>query len=49
MRPQRGMSVSVTFVFEQAGPVTVPAVVPAEGQTPSVPFGFPDPAEDPST
>ncbi|MCA0145374.1 copper chaperone PCu(A)C [Blastococcus sp. LR1] len=41
-------SIPVTFVFEEAGEVTVDAVVAAEGQTPSVPFDFPDPAEDPT-
>ncbi|MGY1743723.1 MULTISPECIES: hypothetical protein [unclassified Blastococcus] len=41
-------SIPVTFVFEEAGEVTVEAVVAAEGQTPSEPFDFPDPAEDPT-
>jgi periplasmic copper chaperone A len=41
-------SIPVTFVFEEAGEVTVEAVVAAEGQAPSVPFDFPDPAEDPT-
>jgi periplasmic copper chaperone A len=41
-------SIPVTFVFEEAGEVTVEAVFAAEGQTPSVPFDFPDPAEDPT-
>jgi hypothetical protein len=38
----------VTFVFEEAGEVVVEAVVEAEGSTPSAPFDFPDPAEDPT-
>jgi periplasmic copper chaperone A len=41
-------SIPVTFVFEEAGEVTVEAVVAAEGPTPSAPFDFPDPAEDPT-
>ena len=41
-------SIPVTFEFEEAGEVTVEAVVAAEGQTPSAPFDFPDPAEDPT-
>jgi len=41
-------SIPVTFVFEDAGEVTVDAVVAARGQTPSAPFDFPDPAEDPT-
>jgi hypothetical protein len=41
-------SIPVTFVFEEAGEVTVEAVVAAEGQAPSAPFDFPDPAEDPT-
>jgi periplasmic copper chaperone A len=41
-------SIPVTFVFEEAGEVTVEAVVAAEGQTASAPFDFPDPAEDPT-
>ena len=41
-------SIPVTFVFEEAGEVTVDAVVAAEGSTPSAPFDFPDPAEDPT-
>ena len=39
-------SIPVTFVFEDAGEVTVEAVVAAEGQTPAPPFDFPDPADD---
>lgn len=47
-RPLRSsQSIPVTFVFEDAGTVTVDAVVAAEGQVPR-PFDFPDPAEDPS-
>ncbi|MGY1822914.1 copper chaperone PCu(A)C [Geodermatophilus sp. SYSU D00079] len=42
-------SVAVTLVFEDAGEVTVDAVVAAEGQTPTPPFDFPDPAEDPTS
>ncbi len=41
-------SVPVTFVFEDAGEVTVDAVVAAAGQTPTAPFDFSDPAEDPT-
>lgn len=41
-------SIPVTFVFEDAGEVTVEAVVAAEGQDPSASFDFPDPAEDPT-
>jgi copper(I)-binding protein len=41
-------SIPVTFVFEEAGEATVEVTVAAEGQTPSVPFDFPDPAEDPT-
>ncbi|HYH26566.1 MAG TPA: hypothetical protein VD834_14565 [Blastococcus sp.] len=40
-------SIPVTLVFEEAGEVTVDAVVAAEGQT-SGPFDFEDPAEDPT-
>jgi hypothetical protein len=36
----------VTFVFEEAGEVTLEAMGAAEGQTPSAPFDFEDPAED---
>jgi periplasmic copper chaperone A len=39
-------SVRVTFVFEEAGEVTVDAVVSAEGQDPVPPFDFPDPDGD---
>lgn len=42
-------SIPVTFVFEDAGEVTVDAVVAAEGPTPAAPFDFPDPAEDPTS
>ena len=38
-------SIPVTFLFEEAGKVTVDAVVAAEGQTPAPPFDFADPAE----
>lgn len=41
-------SLPVTFVFEEAGEVTVDATVAAEGQSPTAPFDFPDPAEDPT-
>jgi copper(I)-binding protein len=41
-------SIPVTFVFEQAGEVTIDAMVAAEGQDPTPPFDFPDPAEDPT-
>ena len=41
-------SIPVTFVFEEAGEVTVDAMVAAEGQDPLPPFDFPDPAEDPT-
>ena len=41
-------SIPVTFAFEQAGEVTIDAVVAAEGQDPTPPFDFPDPAEDPT-
>lgn len=40
-------SIPVTFVFEDAGTVTVDAMVAAEGQE-RRPFDFADPAEDPS-
>jgi copper(I)-binding protein len=47
-RPLRSsQSIPVTFVFEEAGQVTVDAVVAAEGQEPR-PFDFADPAEDPT-
>ncbi|NEM08267.1 copper chaperone PCu(A)C [Geodermatophilus normandii] len=42
-------SIPVTFVFEEAGEVTVDAMVAAEGQDPTPPFDFPDPAEDPTS
>ena len=41
-------SIPVTFVFEQAGEVTVEAVVAASGQDPVAPFHFEDPADDPT-
>lgn len=41
-------SIPVTFVFADAGSVTVDAMVAAEGQDPAAPFDFPDPAEDPT-
>jgi copper(I)-binding protein len=41
-------SIPVTFVFEEAGKVTLEAMVAAEGKTPSAPFDFEDPAEDPT-
>jgi copper(I)-binding protein len=39
-------SIPVTFVFEDAGEVTVEAVVAAEGQDPVPTYDFPDPDED---
>ena len=42
-------SIPVTFVFEEAGEVTVDAMVAAEGQDPVPPFDFPDPAQDPTS
>ncbi|WNV75259.1 hypothetical protein [Geodermatophilus sp. DSM 44513] len=39
-------SIPVTFVFENAGQVTIDAMVAAEGQNPTPTFDFPDPAED---
>ena len=39
-------SIPVTLVFEEAGEVTIDAVVAAEGQDPAPPFDFPDPADD---
>lgn len=39
-------SIPVTFVFEDAGEVTVDVPVAAEGQNPTPSFDFPDPAED---
>ncbi|MGY1602504.1 hypothetical protein [Geodermatophilus sp. SYSU D00815] len=41
-------SVEVTFLFADAGSVTVAAVVAARGQTPAPTYDFPDPDEDPS-
>jgi copper(I)-binding protein len=41
-------SIPVTFVFEDAGEVTIDAVVAAEGQDPVPTYDFPDPAEDPT-
>jgi hypothetical protein len=41
-------SLPVTFVFEQAGAVTVDAVIAAEGRHPRSDVDFPDPAEDPT-
>jgi hypothetical protein len=41
-------SLPVTIVFEQAGAVTVDAVVAPEGQHPRSDVDFPDPAEDPT-
>jgi hypothetical protein len=47
-RPLRSsQSIPVTFVFEEAGTVTVDAMVAAEGQEPR-PFDFADPDEDPT-
>ena len=42
-------SIPVTFVFAEAGEVTVDAMVSAEGQEPVDPFDFEDPAEDPTS
>jgi hypothetical protein len=39
-------SIPVTFVFADAGEVTVEVPVAAEGQNPTPTFDFPDPAED---
>ena len=39
-------SIPVTFVFEDAREVTVDVPVAAEGQNPTPPFDFPDPAYD---
>jgi periplasmic copper chaperone A len=41
-------SIPVTFMFEEAGEVTVEAMVAASGQEPSEPFDFEDPAQDPT-
>jgi periplasmic copper chaperone A len=41
-------SIPVTLEFEEAGEVTVEAMVAAEGQTPAPTYDFPDPAEDPT-
>jgi hypothetical protein len=41
-------SIPVTFVFAQAGEVTIDAVVAAERQDPTPTYDFPDPAEDPT-
>ena len=41
-------SIPVTFVFEEAGEVTVDAMVSAEGQQPVAPFDSEDPADDPT-
>jgi copper(I)-binding protein len=42
-------SIPVTIVFEDAGEVTLDVPVAAEGQNPTPPFDFPDPAEDPTS
>jgi copper(I)-binding protein len=42
-------SIPVTFVFDEAGEVTVEAMVAAQGEEPLSPFDFEDPADDPST
>jgi copper(I)-binding protein len=39
-------SIPVTFVFENAGEVTLDAVVAAEGQNPTPTYDFPDPDEE---
>ena len=41
-------SIPVTFVFEEAGEVTLDAMVAAEGQDPAPPVDFADPDEDPT-
>ena len=41
-------SIAVTLVFDEAGEVTVDAMVSAERTAPSAPYDFPDPAEDPT-
>jgi copper(I)-binding protein len=41
-------SIPVTFTFEQAGAVTVEAVVDAAGQDPEADVDFPDPDPDPT-
>ena len=41
-------SIPVTFVFEEAGAVTLDAMVAAEGQDPAPPVDFADPDEDPT-
>lgn len=41
-------SIPVTFVFEEAGEVTVDAVVAVQGQDPTPPVDAPDPTEDPT-
>ncbi|MBN1093197.1 hypothetical protein JKP75_11895 [Blastococcus sp. TML/M2B] len=41
-------SIPVTFVFEEAGEVTIDAMVAAEGQTPNPSFDFENPADDPT-
>ena len=41
-------SIPVTFVFEEAGEVTVEAMVAASGQNPTPTVDFPDPDEDPT-
>jgi copper(I)-binding protein len=41
-------SIPVTFVFAEAGEVTLDAMVAAAGQDPTPTVDFPDPAEDPT-
>jgi copper(I)-binding protein len=41
-------SIPVTFVFDEAGEVTVEAMVAASGQNPTPTVDFPDPDEDPT-
>jgi copper(I)-binding protein len=41
-------SIPVTFVFAEAGEVTLEAMVAAEGQDPTPTVDFPDPDEDPT-
>jgi copper(I)-binding protein len=48
-RPLRSsQSIPVTFVFEEAGEVTLDAMVAAAGRNPTPTVDFPDPDEDPT-
>ena len=42
-------SIPVTFVFDEAGEVSLDVPVAAEGQNPTPTYDFPDPAEDPTS